>query len=148
MPTASRNERKKRRQRRNISLITRELRSLNARHFNASFTLLAVLKYMDGPITISKELAATLMQEYHFLSWQADRQPDGSVIVTLQDKRTAKADAPETVPTEPVVSPRSVSAQLDRATCPGDGCPGCDVCEAIADGADYAENTTDAVRPA
>lgn len=118
MPTASRNERRKRRQRRNISLITRELRSLNARHFNASFTLLAVLKYMDGPITISKELAATLMQEYHFLSWQADRQSDGSVIVTLQDKRTAKADETVGATSDAAdgVSPRSVTAQLGKRT--------------------------------
>jgi hypothetical protein len=115
MPTASRNERKKRRQRRNLSLITRELRSLNARHFNASFSLLAVLKYMDGPITISKELAGTLMEEYHFLSWQADRQDDGSVIISLKDKRQAETAAPEaSTSTEPVVLKRSVTAQLDQ----------------------------------
>ncbi len=108
MPTASRNDRRKRRLRRNVSLLNRELRSLNARHVNAHFTLLAVLVNAGGSITISADKVGEAMADMRFLNWKTARQEDGSMIVTAEDPRVeTPAENPDAV-----VAPRSVASQL------------------------------------
>lgn len=109
MAQASRNERKKRRVRRNLSLVTRELRKVNARHINAQFVLLAMLQSLGGTVVVNPEDVDAAMKAFTHLHWQSDRQEDGSMKVTLLDDRNA---APaETADTE-ARPDRSVTSQL------------------------------------
>lgn len=117
MPTASRNERKKRRTRRNLSLATRELRALNARHINAQFTVLAILQSFGGSVVVNAEDATAVMTGFTHLGWTGERQEDGSMKVTLTDTRpavTPVAPAVSGASSDPMVAlgPRSVTAQL------------------------------------
>lgn len=121
MAQTSRNERRKRRQRRNISLLSRELRTVNARHINAQFTLLAILQAAKGAFVVGKDEATAVLTGFAHLNWKTERQEDGSMRVELVDSRTVATDAPETSEltentdaTETAV-PRSVTAQLAHA---------------------------------
>lgn len=109
MAQASRNERKKRRVRRNLCLVTRELRNVNARHINAQFVLLAMLQSLGGSVVVNPEDVDTAMKAFTHLHWQSDRQEDGSMKVTLLDDRQA---APEDLSDTEARPNRSVTAQL------------------------------------
>lgn len=112
MPSVSRNERRKRRLRRNVTLMGRELRQVNARHLNAHFTLLAMLVNANGAIVIAPDMAAAAMKDMRFLNWQTQRQEDGSMRVSLLDSRTPPVEAIDLAEEASDRPDRSVTAQL------------------------------------
>ena len=67
MPTTSRNANHKRRQRRTISLLTRQARQLLADLQKTHLTLLGVLAQSGGEVTVTK---GTLAQVTRQMSWQ------------------------------------------------------------------------------
>lgn len=137
MPTASRNEKKKRRQRRNISLLTRELRALNARHINAQFAILSALTGAGGAIIVSKENVAKAMADFRLINWKTERQDDGSMKISVVDPRTG-AKLEVTDPAETTDRPdRSVTAQLGKKPCTKCGGAGVIVSDTIVGGTEH-----------
>ena len=67
MSSASRNERRKRRQRRSISLLTRQSSQLRVQLQTTHIALLGVLAQLGGEVTVTK---GTLAQVTRQMSWQ------------------------------------------------------------------------------
>ena len=73
MATASRNERKKRRQKRTNSLLKQSLKQTYQAHANALVTLFAVLAQRGGSVMVTKGTLEQASQNLNRLSYQVDK---------------------------------------------------------------------------
>lgn len=118
MPTASRNERRKRWYQRNMSLLTRENKTLQGQALNTRFVLLALVQERGGTVVVPEEVAKATMQAFQHLDWHTKRKVDGAMVVTCTDRREAakKAEEKAMAPGMEAITQsrpdRSVTAQL------------------------------------
>lgn len=71
MAKLSRNARGKARVRRNLSLMGREYRKLQAAHFNTHLTLLMVLAQSGGELTVTQGTMQQTVEQIKTLNWQS-----------------------------------------------------------------------------
>lgn len=84
MATASRNERKKRRQKRTNSLLKQSLKQTYQAHANALVTLFAVLAQRGGSVMVTKGTLEQASQNLNRLSYQVDKgDNEGEFIVRV-----------------------------------------------------------------
>ena len=84
-----------------------QLRDVSVRHINAQFTLLAVLRQYGGSVTVAADIATALLPDFQYLNWQTERLEDGTMKVSVLDKRPAEADIVE-VPEPPTASETNI----------------------------------------
>jgi hypothetical protein len=112
MPSASRNANRKRRQKRKISLLTRELTSRTNQLGNHQFVLLSILMQAGGTCVVSPATTREVLQHFGQLAWRTEAGESGDMRVVMQDTRVI----PEFLPEEPGErEDHSVAAQLARA---------------------------------
>ena len=92
MPTASRNERRKRRQRRTISLLTRQSNRLQEQFQKTHFTLLGVLAQSGGEVTVTKGTLQQVLDRLKFLNWQtiAGKEENEYVVRVIEAPEPAE----------------------------------------------------------
>ena len=111
MPTASRNERKKRRQKRTNSLLKKSLTQSYRAHAQALVTLFAVLAQRGGRIMVTEGTLKQASQNVNRLSYQVDKgDNEGEFIVQVVEaddipSTTATTHAFSVSPTESVSKP-------------------------------------------
>jgi hypothetical protein len=80
MARDSRNVRKKRRQRRNLSLVSKQLRTISTQALRSHMTLVAVLAQLGGDTKVSKETMNKVTPQW---GYQNSQNEDGTVTVRL-----------------------------------------------------------------
>ena len=83
MPTASRNERRKRRLKRNNSLLQRSLKQESVERGKAMVVLLALLGQAGGEVTISKGTMQQTLSALKELTYQVTPTTEGEFIIRL-----------------------------------------------------------------
>ncbi len=123
MPTASRNERKKRRQKRTSSLLKRVLKQTEFQRQQAMILLLAVLAQHGGEFTIVKGTIAQVMTDFQYLGFESVKgATENEVVVRMVSNKsvTATTDDPQIrqTPEMAVVDASMVAQEADGAQQP------------------------------
>lgn len=127
MAAQSRNQRHKARQRRNISLLTRELKQARSAHFNAHLTVLMLLAQQGGEATVVQGTMQQVVQSVQELNWESvlGKVPN-EFIIRIITKEEASAETQSLPATD-----GEATAPIDSAFNP----------QAIADREESSENT-------
>lgn len=99
MARASRNTRQKTKQKRNLSLATREVRALQASLYRTHITLLAVLGQQGGDVTVTKATFDHVLKNARTMNWESKPgQTDQEFevrLITVGDTASTVAPAVE-----------------------------------------------------
>lgn len=94
MPTASRNERKKRRIRRNVTLLTRALQQTQRQATNDRFVLLQVLA-ANGPAVVPKAITEDTVKNYQTLTYEVlPGEMDPTTMIVILKSTIEEASTP------------------------------------------------------
>ena len=110
MPTASRNERRKRRIRRNLTLATRNLRTETMQRARVQVALLAVLAARGGEIEITQADITGTVQNLQHIGYVIEKKlPDNPADTTFVVKLVAVTEGAS----QPVAEEAPVAEEID-----------------------------------
>ena len=96
MAQDSRNTKRKRRMKRNISLVSREAQKMLIQLRQTQFMLFQVLEQSGGSITVTRETSQTILQHLQGLGWKTEGTPEGMKVVLVKQFEV-KAEEPTPV---------------------------------------------------
>ena len=96
MAQDSRNTKRKRRMKRNISLVSREAQKMLIQLRQTQFMLFQVLETLGEPLVIPKMVTLTTLQHLQGLGWKTEGTPEGMKVVLVKQFEV-KAEEPTPV---------------------------------------------------
>lgn len=122
MARDSRNVRRKRRVKANLTSVRKQARTLNAAYWQAHSTLLMILQQRGGQVTVTQGTMQQVLGNLRELTWKSAPNPDaeGEIVITLVDN-TVKPDTGVTITRLPdeddaPVEDAVVDALIEQAT--------------------------------